>query len=362
MRQERALLRGDILFPYGTVKGSISVVNGAIEHVSLEELEGPDEGQALFEGLIAPGLVDLHTHLGDHGARGDLPVSIEEAFFPGGAKHRFLDGADRTTLVSSIRASLEEVSPGVDLIMDFREGGVCGMEALIEASRGSRIRVLGFGRPVTGPDLGPLLDISHGLGMPSLDSCGPGIREAARARGLPFALHASELYREDIGGVLDLGPELVIHMVSGTRDDWRALSDENVPVALCPRSYLAFGLPSDIRKMLDDGLALGLGTDNAMTVRQDMFREMECAWAMLHRSGLTGAEASKTVLDMSTGRSLVRTRLGCMVDGVGVWGGSKWLEKGSRASVRVLRGPKPGSKADPWSHVVRFSGQDTVVW
>ncbi|MCU0798676.1 MAG: amidohydrolase family protein [Candidatus Thermoplasmatota archaeon] len=362
MRQGQYLLRGDILFPEGTVEGSITVIDGAITNVALEELEEPVDGLTLVEGLIVPGLLDMHSHLGDHDARGDLPVSIKEAFFPGGTKHRFLEGLDDVSLIGSIRAALDEVSPGVDTVIDFREGGVRGMKALLEASRHSTTRVLGFGRPVPEEGTGPLLDIAQGLGMPSLESCGEGLRKAARERGIPFALHASELYREEVGDILDLDPELVVHMVSGTRNDWRDLADADIPVAVCPRASLAFGLPLDLKGMLEAGLALGLGTDNAMTVRQDIFRDMECAWSLLHRAGFSGTDASKLVLDMAAGRSLTGTRLKCMVEGIGEWGSSEWLSTGTRASLMVLHGPKKGCRSDPWSWVVRFSGQDRVIW
>ncbi len=362
MRQGRYLLRGDILFPEGSVEGSITVIDGAIAHVALEELEGPVDGLTMVEGLIVPGLLDMHSHLADHDARGDLPLSIKEAFFPGGAKHRFLEGIDDVSLIGSIRSALEEVSPGVDTVIDFREGGVRGMKALLEAARGSPTRVLGFGRPDPYEGIGPLLEMAQGLGMPSLESCGEGLREAARGRGIPFALHASELFREDVSAILDLDPDMVVHMVSGTRNDWRALSDADIPVVVCPRASLAFGLHLDLKGMLDEGLSMGLGTDNAMTMRLDMFREMESAWSLLHRTGLSGTDASKLVLDMAVGRTLSGTRFSCMANGIGVWGSREWLSRGTRASLMVLKGPKRGCRSDPWSWVVRFSGQDRLLW
>lgn len=362
MKHGRYLIRGDILFPEGTVEGSITIVDGAIANVSLEELEDPMEGFTLVEGLIAPGLIDMHSHLGDYDARGDLPVSLKDAFFPGGSKHRFLERLDEGSLIGSIRGAIEEVSPGVDTVIDFREGGARGMKALLAASRGSSTRVLGFGRPAPDEGIGPLIDLAQGLGMPSLESCSEDLRHAARERGIPFSLHASELYREDVEAILDLDPELVVHMVSGTRNDWRALSDADLPIVVCPRASLAFGLHMDLKGMLDEGSALVLGTDNAMTVRQDMFREMECAWSLFHRAGISGTDASKLVLDMATGRTLIGTRFKSMVEGFGDWGSSEWLLRGKRASLSVLKGPRKGCRSDPWSWVVRFSGQDKVLW
>ncbi|MCK5773418.1 MAG: amidohydrolase family protein [Thermoplasmata archaeon] len=357
------LLSGDILYPEGLRDGWIHIEKGLIQAVS--EGERPEfEGDCRhIEGVIIPGLIDLHTHMGDHLARGAVPPTLEEAVFPGGYKHRKLEQATYEDIVDSISNSIMELQPGVTEALDFREGGKVGMNALREATTKHDMRVIGLGRPARGEDITDLLELSDGLGIPSITNDLDDIRELARGDDKIFAVHASEGFRDDIDLITRLEPDLVIHMIKGTREDWNALSRESIPVAVCPRSNLAFGLDVPLDDMLDEGLRLGLGTDNSMTSVQDIFSEMKCAWNLLHRSGDRGSDPAREVFEMAAGSFIGGSRLEEMISSTTRWWEGGWPDPGDAPLLSVVRRPDDDKwKQDPFSHIVRCIGQEDLLF
>jgi len=361
MDMGRTILTGDLILPDGHERCTIGVVDGRIEYVDIGETVRDGDGEVV-RGSIYPGLFDMHAHLGDHGARGHLPPSLEDTVLPGGLKHRFLENASGASLLSSIRASIRELSTGTTRVLDFREGGIEGVKVLRAASEDTGPRIHPLGRPEKGDDPETLIDTSDGLGMPSLESCTPELRELCRNEGKVFALHASELFREDMDRLLELDPDLVVHMVSGTRDDWRALAERNIPVAVCPRANRTFSLGVPLSRMMDEGLMIGLGTDNALSVRQDMFREMEEAWMLLRTAGMEGSEAAYRVFMMAAGASLAGSSLLNKLPGGGRMWGSGWPRVGDEAHLLIIDTGVGEMTADPVSHIVRFAGSEDVLW
>ena len=64
--------------------------------------------------------------------------------------------------------------------------------------------------------------------------------------------------------VLQLDPEFLVHMVFGTREDFRDLAAAGVPVVVCPRSTHRFTKAPPVMEMMREGVDLRVGTDNAM--------------------------------------------------------------------------------------------------
>ncbi|HLE97742.1 MAG TPA: amidohydrolase family protein, partial [Candidatus Thermoplasmatota archaeon] len=243
-------------------------------------------------GAMLPTFVDAHTHVADRLARGRVAAgtSLAEAVAPPeGLKHRMLAAATADEVVASARAALEEArAAGTGCIVDFREGGAAGVLALRDAARGAGVRALALGRPdVPGAALDDVLAAADGLGLSGLADVAPeeAARQAraARAAGKLFALHGSEGRREDVDAMLALRPDLVVHATHATKDDAARLADARVPVALCPRSNerLVGRLP-DARMLLDAGVALALGTDNAMLHATSVLDELRAARRLLH--------------------------------------------------------------------------------
>ncbi|MBN1389633.1 MAG: amidohydrolase family protein [Candidatus Thermoplasmatota archaeon] len=358
---ESILLRGHILHLDGWTEGSVLLEGGKI--LDRSDSSGFDlTADIEYEGLILPGLLNMHTHLGDHGARGMLPASLEQVVLPGGIKHSYLSSASTMDKVSSIRASLKEMHPGVTFILDYREEGGLGLDLLSEALSSGGPMVCPLARVGPGDDPDELIQKSFGIGQPSLSEGLIELRNLTRARKKMFSMHASELFREDIDSILELSPDHVVHMISGTEDDWKALSDRRIPVTLCPRSNLAYGLDPPLGDMLNSGLKVSLGTDNALSTIQDMFREMETAWLLLRRSGYEGSEASRCVFDMATGRMMQGSMFWELLPEWTRWGETGWPKVGDPGHLFLMKGPGGCLwEKDPFSQLVRFSGRSQIV-
>ena len=96
---------------------------------------------------------------------------------------------------------------------------------------------------------------------------------------------ASERIREDIDKVLDLRPSFIVHMTKASDGDLDAVEAEGVPLVICIRSNLFFGSEPPLARMMQKGLNVALGTDNAMISMPDILTEMEFAARMLRRQG-----------------------------------------------------------------------------
>lgn len=353
---EDTILTGDLLFPHGTERATIHISDGRIESVDLGEISREKDA---ISGLIVPGLIDMHTHVGDHGARGHLPADLKEVVFPGGIKHGYLEGSSAEDRVASIRSSLKELSPGVSRILDFREGGIDGIQLLKRAIDPGMPEVHAFGRAGPDDDLDDLLEMASGIGMPSLAPDLEGIRKTCNDHNKPFAIHVSELFREDISPVLELEPDLVIHMVSGSKDDWSDLTAAGISVAVCSRANSAFSIDVPLYEMVSSGLSIGLGTDNAISTKQDMFREMEQAWLLLRHGGMEGSAAAEKVFSMASGKDIGDLSLIPKITSQTMWWESGWPRKGDRADMFVIQ---YNGRIDPFSKIVRFTGQKDIIW
>jgi cytosine/adenosine deaminase-related metal-dependent hydrolase len=350
-------LSGDLVRNDGIQESTVIIEDGIIKEVA----DGKDSNAApqVIEGTIYPGLVDMHTHLGDHMARGFLPPDLREVVLPGGIKHGFLRTSSDDQKILSVRRSLNEIKPGVTRIFDYREGGLEGIRILGEATDVNSPVINILARPGSEEHLEEILLRSAGLGMPSLESCSLELREITRKGGKLFSFHASELFREPIEKILELDPDLLIHMISATDRDLKDLADSNIPVALCPRSNLAYSLPMALQRMQKADIPLALGTDNSISTRQDMFREMEAAWFLLRRNGMEGNEASRSVFAMAIGETLARCGFWNNSDHHAMWWQNGWPSKGDPAHLFVSGKESTG---DPFSDLVRFTGQGDVIF
>lgn len=358
MNNMKTVLAGELVLGDGVQEKTILIEDGII----VDSFDGIDTGMdsdTTHQGMIYPGLMDLHTHLGDHMARGPLPSSLKDVVLPGGIKHRFLETSDTRTKIESVRRSLDEVKPGVTHLFDYREGGLEGISILNEAYQKYHPNTIILARPGRNDDVVELLKGSQGLGLPSVDSCTEELRDITKKMGKIFSFHASEMYREDIEKILQFQPDLLVHMISGTEEDWISLAEENIPTVVCPRSNFAYSLPLTLAEMNDRDVPLALGTDNSISARQDMFRELEMGWLMLRRNGMEGSRAAREVFSMAVGEKIKNTKLWDLTDSFTGWWESTWPRKGDPAYLMVLdrkEGP------DPFSNLVRFTGQDSVLF
>lgn len=257
----------------------IQVEDGII--TAIDDLVHPDSS------WICPAFFNAHTHLGDTVAM-DCPVTgdLEELVTPPrGFKHQVLASVSRNELVSGMRASIGEmVGSGTAGFADFREGGEEGVRALREAGYGTPCMPVIFGR-----DGGEL--IADGFGVSGTRDV-PDLEEqvsAARRKGKLIAFHAGERDPYDVDTALSYNPDLLIHCTHATHEQLRECAGKGIPIAVCPRSNWRLGVAGSagtppIRKILDQGITLLLGTDNVMFVQPDMLRELSFTEAVYHIS------------------------------------------------------------------------------
>ena len=258
-------------------------------------------------GVILPTLINYHTHLGDCAFRerlGKQGEALEAATIvgPGGLKHRWLQEAKAEVLVDGITMGLQELAHnGCDGFVDFREGGLHGVELFKEAyggmDRASRPEnAFILGRPgsteASAKEVETLLTQCDGLGLSAvrdlpLDKVKAWAKAVHRA-GKVLALHASEVEREAMDDILDLKPSLLVHLCATTERDLELVAQEGVEVVVTLGSNLRFGLtPASVPLMLELGVQVRLGSDNAMLEPMCLMKELRLAHRLWPEMGVS---------------------------------------------------------------------------
>ncbi len=295
------LIQGDLIADSGVRPAYLE-----IEERTVRLHEGTSPQAAEKAGFIITGLVNAHTHLGDAFIRHrgiELPHDVKALVGPpDGLKHRLLRSAPPEEIIASMRRALHtmEVS-GTSVFCDFREGGLPGLEQLQAATASSPVHPLIFSRPqrltYKAREVTALLQLSQGIGVSSITdwparSLDHLVAHTKKARKL-FALHVSETKREDMGRVLSLEPDVLIHCTAATPADLKMVYDAGVPVVLCPRSYQFFGITVDYKAFKDSGIPLMLGSDNAMLQSPNVLDDVRTLQA-------AGVFSTESLLEMVT--------------------------------------------------------------
>ncbi len=278
-------ISGEILTKDGFITGHLGLQDNEMVN---EMGKGTPPKEPIAKGLIIPTCVNAHTHLGDSFIRFQhlqLPRNVKELVAPpAGLKHRLLKQAKEQEILEGIQKSLMEMSiAGTSCFCDFREGGVLGIYQIRKAMKRCSIEAVILSRPsqmtYDKTELDRLLENSDGIGLSSISDWEPSEIEKlaahVRKKKKLFALHASEVEREDIDCVLELKPNLLIHMIAATQSDLEKVSEAAIPVVICPRSYLFFRLKHNLELMKKTGVTLLLGTDNAMINNPDVLEEVK---------------------------------------------------------------------------------------
>ncbi|KYK20938.1 hypothetical protein AYK25_04135 [Thermoplasmatales archaeon SM1-50] len=284
--------QGEILTREGFITGYLAYDQ---EHVSSEICKGIPPEKPIAQGLILPTCINAHTHLGDSFIRFKqlkLPHNVKDLVAPpNGLKHKLLKEATEQEILEGIQTSLSEmISTGTSCFCDFREGGLIGIYQLKKGMKNYSIDSLVLSRPsqmkYEKEELDRLLQNSDGIGLSSISDWDfseiEKIARHVRKKKKLFALHASEVIREDIDHILDLHPHLLVHMIAATQADLQRVTDAAIPIVICPRSYLFFRLRHNLKDMKKTGVSLLLGTDNAMINTPDVLEEVR----ILQKTGI----------------------------------------------------------------------------
>ncbi len=265
------LFAGKLLLRDAVVEGWLEADGGRC----LDWGEGAPPRRPDAEGWIVPSPVNAHTHVFDAALRETpgKPTTVPALVGPGGWKHQQLAQTPADVLAQGVRRYVGEMEAcGVGAFLDFREGGVAGVEAL-RAVDGLGPRPVILGRPLKttfdAREAEALLAVADGVGLSALrDFRRPedveAWAEATHKARKPFTLHASEAVREDWDGILALEPTFLVHGLAATPEEWEEAAQQKVPVVVAPRSNAWFGLKTPLAGMLEAGLTVCVGTDNGM--------------------------------------------------------------------------------------------------
>ena len=293
------------------VEGRVVVENGEIQAI--------EETETGSDSIVLPAFVNAHTHIGDSIAKeAGGGLSLDELVAPpDGLKHRLLRSTDRTTKVDAMSRTLQLMEQtGTAAFLEFREGGVDGVEMLHDALARREIDPVIFGRETEAA-----MQAGDGFGASGArDGDFDQLRNATRRAGKLFGIHAGERDDADIHPALDLDPDFLVHLVHATEIHLDRIEDTGVPAIVCPRSNLVTNVGVPPIRQLTARTTVALGTDNVMTNSPSMFREMEFA------AKLTDLPAA-TILRMATLNGAEIAGLNCGV-----------IEEGRDAKLLVLDG------------------------
>jgi len=260
---EGLIFRGPQFEP---AEGRVVVEDGDIASIEERSVESDD--------WILPAFVNSHTHIGDSIAKeAGRGLSLDELVAPpDGLKHRLLRETPRAEMVDAMRRSIAFMrESGTASFLEFREGGVEGVERLHDAVRDSPVEPVVFGREEIAA-----MEAGDGFGASGArdNEFGPE-RRATRVAGKLFGIHAGERDSHDVDAALDYEPEFLVHMVHTTPTQRERVTEREIPIVCCPRSNLTTNVGLPDFETLAETTMLALGTDNVMLNAPSMFREME---------------------------------------------------------------------------------------
>lgn len=247
--------------------------------------------------IVMPGLINAHTHIGDSFAKeASLGLNVDEAVGKTGIKWILYKDVNEHVLLNSMRDSARYMlNSGVTTFADFREFGIDGINQLKIAIKGIPIKAIILGRDLDTVDM----DICDGLGLNlyQLDQIPKDSSERRDKRDKIIAIHAGEA-KGEVEIALKHDPDIIVHFTNCTEEDIKTAANKGISVIICPRgnASLGVGFPS-VKKLLDNGVNLAIGTDNVMINSPDMFREMEF---LLKFSFLDDEIEARDVLRMAT--------------------------------------------------------------
>jgi len=332
MQVEGTILRGRAFEP---VEGRVVVEDGDIVAV--------EEAAVESDAIVCPAFVNAHTHIGDSIAKeAGAGLSLDELVAPpDGLKHRLLRAASDAEKIAAMRRSLRFMErSGTAATVEFREGGVDGVQAIRAALDGLDVAAVVLGRETVAA-----MHEADGFGASGArDADFDDERAATREAGKPFGIHAGERDPTDLDPALDLDPTFLVHVVHPEPHHLDRIERAGVPVVVCPRSNLVTGVGTPPIADLLDRTTVALGTDNVMLNSPSMFREMEFA-------AKVGAVDARDVLRMATINGAELVGLDCGV-----------IETGRPAKLLVLDGDTDNlaGARDPVRAVVRRAGVDDV--
>lgn len=260
--------------------------NGTISGLSYKN---PEKSIIISESnqcyLFLPGFINSHTHVGDNFAKeiGFNKELNDVVAPPFGLKHKLLRQTPRDVIIEGIKkAALEMLSNGITCFIDFREGGVEGVNLIKEALEQSPINCLIYGRFMDESEIDLIFNLADGVGLASYKRISNSIKnfvnETKQKYGEMIACHIAEKNRipDLINDIFDDNlVDIIIHGTKFTKEDLGKIQKSMKSLVLCPRcnGYFGVGFPP-ITEILKLKIPISLGTDNLMANSPNLFEEI----------------------------------------------------------------------------------------
>ncbi len=295
--------------------------------------------------LLIPGFINAHTHIGDSIAKDlSLNSTVDAKIHPMiGIKQKILRETPDKELIRFMRKSAQTMlKKGITTFVDFREGGIHGINLLKKALKTVPINPIILGRleyyhtqkqikqNTSMPDflksnLESLIENCDGVGISGPnENSDNNLQEFSKIKKI-VGIHAAETLssyaiskksykKTEPKRALLAEPTFLVHMTNASKNDLLSATKKTRGIIICPRANasLAEGIP-DIELMLKMKCNIGIGTDNVMINSPDMFREMDYVWKVT--MGIKKKRIDpKQILKMATVNSgkILNKKIGCI--------------------------------------------------
>lgn len=292
------VLKGQDLTP---VRENIVIDDGKIIEMAKDVCEGKIIDAT--DSIVCPTFLNGHTHIGDSIIKDECyGLSLGEMVKPpNGVKHKALANAEDGEIIDAMKKSMWDMfESGTTHFIDYREGGIKGVELLRKASKNLPVTPVILGRDDSfygqNPDLRKvkiairkLLKLADGIALSGFgeisDEVASLITSECRKAGKISSIHVAEsmhlqddslrdFNKTEIQRGVDAGFNQLVHCTNPRNNDLELIKNSNVVV--CPRANATLNVGVvPLNEIFSKGIKPLLGSDNLMLNSPNLLRELE---------------------------------------------------------------------------------------
>lgn len=292
------VLKGQDLTP---VRENIVIDDGKIIEMAKDVCEGKIIDAT--DSIVCPTFLNGHTHIGDSIIKDEgYGLSLGKMVKPpNGVKHKALANAEDGEIIDAMKKSMWDMfESGTTHFIDYREGGIKGVELLRKASKNLPVTPVILGRDDSfygqNPDLRKvkiairkLLKLADGIALSGFgeisDEVASLITSECRKAGKISSIHVAEsmhlqddslrdFNKTEIQRGVDADFDQLVHCTNPRNNDLELIKNSNVVV--CPRANATLNVGvAPLNEMFSKGIKPLLGSDNLMLNSPNLFRELE---------------------------------------------------------------------------------------
>lgn len=296
--KDAIVLKGQDLTP---VRENIVIDDGKIIEMGRDVCEGKIIDA--HDSIVCPTFLNGHTHIGDSIIKDEgYGLSLGEMVKPpNGVKHKALANTDDEQIIEAMRKSMWDMfESGTTHFIDYREGGIKGVELLRKASKDLPVTPIILGRDDSfyGPDpdlrkvkiaIRKLLKLADGIALSGFgevsDEVASLITSRCKKAGKISSIHVAEsmhlqddslrdFNKTEIERGVEANFNQLVHCTNPRNGDLDLIKNSNVVV--CPRANATLNVGiAPLGEMLSRGIKPLLGSDNLMLNSPNLLRELE---------------------------------------------------------------------------------------